>query len=146
VPNTLTIVKIEANGIYTQGVGQPIDFTICIINASSLPVAIQGITDTMPSTWQWGNVACDTTSTPNNPFIACVGPSGPLGGTYAWGHQDNVSPLIMNPGARIDLRIHGTYIASNPPCNGPESAGIGYKVTLADTTVLAGNSACITVP
>jgi len=148
VPGTLTIVKFEANNNYTQAPGQPIDFTICIINDTGAQVAIQGITDTMPNTWQWGNLACDVSGT--NPMtvanIACSSPGGPLGGTYSWGHQDLVSPLIMNNTDRIELRIHGTYLAPGQQCNGPESAGIGYKVTLADTTIRTGNSACITVP
>jgi hypothetical protein len=145
VPGTLTIVKFEANNNYTQAPGQQIDFTICIINATGAPVLIQSITDTMPNTWQWTSLTCDTTSTPNNPNIACSPPSSPTGGTFAWGHQVVGQSLIMNPGDRIDLRIHGKYLAPGPECNGPESAGIGYKVTLADTTVLSGNAACITV-
>ncbi len=147
VPNTLTIVKVEANGIYTQGVGQPIDFTICIFNATSLPVLIQGITDTMPNTWQWTSLTCDTFSTPNNPNIACSPPSSPTGGTFAWGHQVVGQSLIMNPGDQINLRIHGSYLAAGSQCNGPVTVpgGIGYEVTLAGNTVLAGNAACITV-
>jgi hypothetical protein len=142
VPGTLTIVKFEANNNYTQGPGQQIDFTICIINATVAPVAIQGITDTLPNTWQWASLTCDMNG---NPDLACSPPSSPTGGTFAWGHQLVGQSLIMNPGDRIDLRIHGSYLAAGSQCNGPESAGIGYKVTLADTTVLAGNSACINV-
>jgi len=145
VPGTLTIVKFEATNNYTQAPGQTINFTICIINATGAPVSIQGITDTMPNTWQWTSFACDMTSTPNNPNLACSPPSGPSDPAFSWGHQSLPLPLIMNPGDRIDLRMHGRYTAPGLQCNGPETAGIGYKVTLADTTVLAGNSACITV-
>jgi hypothetical protein len=141
----LTIVKFEANNNYTQGPGQQIDFTICIINATGAPVAIQGITDTLPNTWQWTSLTCDMSSNPVNPDLACSPPSSPTGGTFAWGHQIVGQSLIMNPGDQIDLRMHGRYTTPGSQCNGPESAGIGYKVTLADTTVLAGNSACITV-
>jgi hypothetical protein len=139
----LTIVKIEANNIYTQGPGQIIDFTICIFNGRSVPVAIDSITDTLPETWQWNSLACDMSGNPN---LACSAPGSPFsGGTMSWGHSTLGQPLIMNPGDRIDLRMHGRYTAANPPCNGPESAGIGYKVTLTDGTVLSGNAACITV-
>ena len=142
MPGTLTIVKFEMNNNYTQVPGQQIDFTICLINATGAPVAIQGITDTLPNTWLWAS-GCDVVS--SNPNLACSPPGGLSGGTMAWGHADNVSPIIMNNGERIDLRMHGSYTASGLQCNGPESAGIGYKVTLADTTVLSGNAACITV-
>jgi hypothetical protein len=147
-PGTLTIVKLEANNNYTQGPGQQIDFTICIINDTTLPVGIQNVIDTMPSTWQWSNLTCDVSGTNAATVanIACNFPGGPTGGGFSWGHQDNVSPLMMSPGDRIELRIHGRYTAPNPPCNGPETAGIGYKVTLADTSVRTGNAACITVP
>jgi hypothetical protein len=147
VPGTLTIVKFEANGIYTQGVGQPIDFTICIINATGAPVQIQSITDTMPNTWQWTFFACDMTSTPNNPNLACSPPGGPTVPTFAWGHQTLGQPLIMANGDRIDLRMHGRYTVPGQQCNSPVTVagGIGYEVTLANNTVLSGNSACITV-
>jgi hypothetical protein len=145
VPGTLTIVKFEANNNYTQGPGQQIDFTICIINATGAPVAIQRITDTFPGTWQWQSpVSCDIVTT--NPNLICSPPFTTMGGTMSWGHNDNVSPIVMAAGERIDLRMHGTYTAPAPPCNGPVTAGIGYEVTLADTTIRNGNSACIAVP
>jgi hypothetical protein len=133
---------MEANNIYTQGPGQTIDFTICIFNGRAVPVAIESITDTLPDTWQWANKACDMSGNPN---LACTFDNNVVGGTVAWGHTSLGQPLIMNPGDRIDLRIHGRYMAANPPCNGPESAGIGYKVTLSDGTVMFGNPACITL-
>jgi uncharacterized repeat protein (TIGR01451 family) len=143
VPGTLTIVKFEANNNYTQGPGQQIDFTICIINDTGAPVAIQSITDTLPNSWQWASTVCDMSGNPN---LACSPPFNPLaGGTMSWGHQVLGQQLVMNAGERIDLRIHGTYTAPNPPCNGPVSAGIGYEVILGDGTVLNGNPACITV-
>jgi hypothetical protein len=142
VPGTLTIVKFEANNNYTQGPGQQIDFTICIINDTGAPVAIQQITDTLPDTWLWAS-GCDIVTT--NPNLTCSPPIQLMGGTMSWGHTDNVSPIIMAPGERIDLRLHGRYTAPNPPCNRPETAGIGYKVTLADSSVRVGNAACITV-
>jgi hypothetical protein len=143
VPGTLTIVKFEANNNYVQGPGQQIDFTICLINATGAPVAIQRITDTMPNAWQWAS-GCDVVTT--NPNLACSPAPGLSGGTMSWGHIDNVSPIVMNPGERIDLRLHGSYTASGTQCNGPETAGIGYLVTLADTTTRTGNAACISVP
>jgi hypothetical protein len=148
VPGTLTIVKFESNNNYTQGPGQQIDFTICLINDTTLPVGIQNVIDTLPNTWQWINLTCDVSGTNAATVanIACNFPGGPTGGGFSWGHQDNVSPLMMSPGDSIELRIHGRYTAPNPPCNGPETAGIGYKVTLADTSVRVGNAACITVP
>jgi hypothetical protein len=142
------VVKIEANNNYKPSAGQQLDFTICIINDSISPVAIQNVSDTMPNTWLWGDLTCDFSST-NATITAemkCSQPIQTQGGGYSWGNADTTLPLIMDPGDRLDLRIHGRYLASGLQCNSPETGGIGYKVTLADTTVLSGNSACITVP
>jgi hypothetical protein len=140
----LTISKIA--NTYTQGPGQQIDFTICITNATTAIVSIRDIVDTLPSTWQWANQNCDTSGNPN---IGCSPPGTINGGTFAWGNQTLGMALDMNPGDRIDLRIHGSYLGTaTPPCNGPPDAnGIGYKVTLMNNTVLTGNNppACITL-
>jgi uncharacterized repeat protein (TIGR01451 family) len=142
VAGTLTIIKIA--NTYTQGPGQQIDFTICIINATGAPVAIRDIMDTLPNSWQWANQTCDVSGNPN---LACSPPGTINGGTFAWGHQTLGMPLIMNPNDTINLRIHGSYQASGTQqCNGPpDPNGIGYKVTLMDNTVLTGSSACINV-
>jgi len=132
-------VIVKTANTYSARNGDPITFTICIINNTGAPVLIESITDTLPSTWTWSSPLCDITVRPD---LAC---SQPATNTIAWGHPTLGSFVTLNPTERIDLKIHGSYsgiAAGTSVCN---NAVADYKVTLSDGTVLGGNSPCIII-
>ncbi|MBK9713750.1 MAG: hypothetical protein IPO81_20995 [Kouleothrix sp.] len=130
-PGQLTIAKTAST--YTARQGDPISFTICIINNSGGTVLLTDVTDQFLDTWFWSTSAakCTFTSSRTRTDLDCSAPPFDRGGPpVIWQNPDLVNPVTLLDGDRIDLIVNGFYQNLSPPISMCNRRGADYNVTI----------------